>query len=82
MLFTTARSQLRTAAPQRPRRKHIRVESVVGDELFDAVVFLGHTLELPALLPCDDVDLDDDVTGEFLVPVVAACPVQGSRQAA
>ena len=55
--------------------KHIGVDAVVGDELFDAVVFLGDALNIPALVPGDDVDLDasdeeddlhDAVTAEFV----------------
>ena len=50
--------------------KHIGVDAVVGDELLDAVVFLSAALNIPGLLPGDDVELDgsdeeaDDVTAE------------------
>lgn len=63
---TASRSDADASEPVGHKR-HIRIEAVVGDELFDAVLFLGHALELPALLPLDDADLDDDITGEFNV---------------
>ena len=47
------------------RRRRIGVDSVVGDELFEAICILGHALCLPALLPLDDAALDDDITAEF-----------------
>jgi hypothetical protein len=72
-MFTLSVSTARRRRPQagaRRRLKHIVVDVVKGDELFDAVVFLGEALALPALLPHDDADLFDgeddlDDTGEF-----------------
>lgn len=68
-LHTLPRSLTRSNDSDLPgpvgRRRHIRVETVQGDELFDAVLFLGHALDLPALLPIDDADIDEDVTAEF-----------------
>ncbi len=62
----SARSDADSSEPVGHKR-HIRIESVHGDELFDAIVFLGEALDLPALLPIDDADLgaDLDDTGEF-----------------
>ena len=55
--------------------KRIGVGSVVGDELFLAVVFLGTAGSLPAVVDINDDDDDDDdgdgdddgITGEFVL---------------
>ena len=84
-----ARAGQMPAVPQRAPLRHITIHLVKGDELFQAVVFLGEALALPALLPDDDLfdddvdgdiddDIDDDVTGEYAVVL----PVLSGRRAA
>lgn len=82
-----ARAGQTPVVPQRAPLRHITNHLVNGDELFQAVVFLGAALALPALLPDDDLfvddvgddddDLDDD-TGEYAVVL----PVLSGRRAA
>lgn len=52
-----------TRRPTPPLRR-ITNSLVLGDELFDAVVFLGAALEIPALLPGHD-DWANEITAEF-----------------
>ena len=49
-----------------PALRTIRNSLVQGDELFDAVVFLAHALEIPALVPGAN-DWANEVTAEFAI---------------
>jgi hypothetical protein len=67
MQLTLALSQ--TTRPVRaprsvPALRTIRNSMVKGEELFDAVVFLAHALEIPALVPGHN-DWANEVTAEF-----------------
>ncbi|MDP2342956.1 MAG: hypothetical protein Q8O67_18515 [Deltaproteobacteria bacterium] len=63
---TTRPVSNRRAARSVPALRTIRNSMVAGDELFDAVVFLAHALEIPALVPGNN-DWANEVTAEFTI---------------